>query len=283
MFQGKKKEYRYSIDKLHLKYFDNSNILEAIRCESSELFLFDRINGYLNYEVYNMFYRKDGRLCYIGVLSFKEKGYMMLEVDNRLLYTSSLDVIKTFEVEYGLKFKTFGKIELCCDSNVNLPHKLDRILHSTKYEIKRCGRSFATKNGNLRIGGKYIDNIVFLNKDKKDKKSVTYYFAPIHTRTCKKSQCVQLVGYDKKWEIEQSGEKSYILDGLAFATDSVHRLEIRTCGYEMLHNNIDIKYIYDNLDDEGCWKFLYLTYINRFFEFHYGKHKFTVSQILGIE
>ena len=48
MFQGKKKEYRYSIDKLHLKYFDNSNILEAIRCESSELFLFDRINGYLN-------------------------------------------------------------------------------------------------------------------------------------------------------------------------------------------------------------------------------------------
>lgn len=283
MYKYKKIEYRYSIDKLQLKYFDNGYISAAIKGENSKLFLFERVEGYLRYEVYTVHYKKDDKSCYIGVLSFKEKEVVILEVANELLYTSTLEVIKIFESEYGLRFKTFSKIELCCDSNVNLPHKLDRVLHSTKYKITRCGRSSLTKNGNLRIGGKYIENLVILNKDKKDKKAITYYYAPIHTHGCKKSQWTQLVGYDKKKEIEETDAKYYILDGLAFAMDSVYRLEIRTCGFEMRQFGIDLQTLYDNLSDMERWKNLFLSYINRFFEFHDGKRKFTVSEILGIE
>lgn len=283
MYRYKKMLYRYSIDKLQLKYFDDGYISVAIKGENSKLFLFERIERYLRYEVYEVYYKKDDELCNIGILSFKEKGVVILEVANKLLYTSTLEFIKIFESEYGLRFKTFSKIELCCDSNVNLPYKLDRTLHSTKYKITRCNRDSLTKNGNLRIGGKYIENLVTLNKDSKDKKAITYYYAPVRTHGCKKGQYVQLVGYDKKKEIEEKEAKYYILDGLAFAMDSVYRLEIRTCGFEMKQFGIDLQTLYDNLSDMEHWKNLFLSYINRFFEFHDGKRKFTVSEILGIE
>ncbi|MCM1070099.1 MAG: hypothetical protein NC210_05520 [[Clostridium] fimetarium] len=279
MFINKVILLKYGLDKLYIKY-RKSIILEDVlndNCQTNDGFLFNPISNHLSYKVYEVFYRD----LLIGKISFKEKDNIILEVENRLLYSDCLDNVYLFAERFELQFVTFSKLDIYCDCNVDLPSKLNRLLRSKVYTITRKGVEMLNANGNLDLGVKILQNKVIL-KGIKEKTFPTYNFTPIKTSGCLKCP-VRLVGYNKTVEVLENSHKYYVLESLPFGSDVVHRLEIRTCGYEMRRFGVDVDTLYYHLSDSDTIKSLFRDYINRFFEFRKDGKCHSVSELLRLD
>lgn len=269
--------FKYGIDKLHIK-FSNYAILkdciDSLKDDLCEDYKITHIKTYLSYKMYELRYCDE----LLGILSFKESDYVILEVDNRLLYSDGLEKVYLFAHRFCLEFQTFSKFEMYCDSNVDLPGKLNRLLRSGAYDITRRRVTMLNERGNLDLGVKIIPNIVFVEGER-ERRYPTYNFTPLKTSGCGKCP-VKLVGYNKSVEVACSSHKQYILDALPFGDDVVHRLEIRTCGYEMMRNGVNSAQLFYNLNNEDSVKVLFIGYLNRFFEFNKDGRKHTASELL---
>ena len=270
---------KYRLDKLCIKY-KKSMILDIVLnedCQTTDGYMFNLINTHLSYRMYEVFYRD----LLIGTMSFKEVDNIILEVDNRLLYSDCLQNVYSFADRFYLRFVTFSKLDICCDSNIDLPSKLNRLLRCKVYKITRKGVEMLNANGNLDLGVKILQNKVILNGIK-EKSFPTYNFTPVKTSGCLKCP-VRLVGYNKTVEVIENSHKYYVLESLPFGDDVVHRLEIRTCGYEMKRFGVDVDRLYSSLTDSDTIKNLFRGYVNRFFEFRKDGKCHSVSELLRLD
>lgn len=265
---NKKLQFQYHLDKLHINYNYNDSFIRLINDSINTFFKhpfsFNPINKHLSFKMYEVMYCESDELVKIGIISFSHSDCVILEVDNRLLYSDKLFLVHRFADSCNLDFDTFSKIDICCDSNVDLPFKLNRLLHSSNYTIKRRSRGLLTKKGNINLGYKIIPNVKTIKE--KENKPTTYYFTSLKTSRCYTK--VKLVGYNKSAEVESESNKRYIIDSLPFGHDVVHRLEVRTYGYEMTCSKIDIHDLYAHIPCYDYWERIFLFYLNRFFEFH---------------
>lgn len=268
MYKNKKMQFQYHLDKLHIKYKYDASLIRLINDSINTFFKhpfsFNPINKHLSFKMYEVMYCDSEELVMIGIISFSHSDCVILEVDNRLLYSDKLFLVHRFADSCNLDFDTFSKIDICCDSNVDLPSKLNRLLRSPKYTIKRHSKGLLTKKGNINLGYKIIPNVKTIKE--KEAKPTTYYYTPLKTSKCKTD--VKLVGYNKSAEVESESNKRYIIDSLPFGYDVVHRLEVRTSGYEMTCSKIDIHDLYAHIPCYDYWERIFLFYLNRFFEFH---------------
>lgn len=279
MFINKRLSIKFNIDKLHIKFSNYDLLRDAINdviSDSFDGFRFIPIHPHLNYRMYELRYDDE----VLGVLSFRESHGVILEVDNRQLYSGSLYKVYLFAHRFSLTMETFSKIDICCDANVDLPGKLNRLLHSRAYEITRRGVKMLNYKGNIDIGVKILPNIVTVDGER-ERRYPTYNFTPVVTSGCRKCP-VRMVGYNKSVEVEKSSHKHYILRSLPFGDDVAHRLEIRTCGYEMQRNGLDVRTLFYDIDKEETVRNLFIAYLDRFFEFNKGGQRYRASELLRV-
>lgn len=273
MYLNKILKYKYNIDKLHIK-FECSNTQFDKHDEN-----FHVVPMYLqsNYKRYKIYDSSDG--IELGELEIREMWPMTLKVDNRFLYSRRFDILYKFIETFGLRIRTFAHFEICCDANVNLPYKLNRLLNDKKFTILRNRKPLPrTPNGNIYLGKKVIP-IIRVEMDK-EKKYPTYYFDALKTKGCAKCPA-KLVGYNKSEEVKIS-DKQYILDAIDFGDETIHRLEVRTNGYEMKQSGIDLNETLYNLGNYDYLRWLYLLYLDRFYSFVEGKTIHNTSELLRL-
>ena len=112
---------------------------------------------------YRVSYRSDEGMFFIGQFRNDTVGSITLDVDNEFLYSGHLDVLYQFERVYGLTFTHIRLFDVCCDSNQNLPRKLNETLQSKEYDVCRRGsRKTLTDKNNQELGIK-ISRVSQLN------------------------------------------------------------------------------------------------------------------------
>lgn len=228
----------YNIDKLSLMYEIPSGFMEGVSMETRRLDFMTSFDPHFVLDeqystrkrttpFYRVSYRSEEGMFFIGQFRNDTVGSITLDVDNEFLYSGHLDVLYQFERVYGLTFTHVRLFDVCCDSNLNLPRKLNETLQSKEYDVCRRGsRKTLTDKNNQELGIKISKNIKTLTH--KERSPVTYYF---YLRPSKCRKDITLRCYDKSSEIEKS-KKEYILDSLGF-TGPVYRLEVSTFWYEL--------------------------------------------------
>lgn len=221
-------KFVYHIDKLTLIYnvpstFSLTNTLTDYDIVStSGIFIFQQKFSNIPYIVraYDLMYKEVGKEILIGTLRRNLENGVTLEVDNRLLYSSHLHLIHEFERMYGLELYKIKQLDVCCDSNQNLPGKLNKAMHRTDAKVTRRGKFKNTEKGNMILGTKISYNIKILNGGRDN----TYpsYYMEVRPSGCNKS--LTLRGYDKSEEISVKSHKEYIKEACGF--DKIYRLEI---------------------------------------------------------
>lgn len=283
----------YNIDKLSLIYEIPTGFMERVSMETRRLDFMTSFDPHFVLDeqystrkrttpFYRVSYRSDEGMFFIGQFRNDTVGSITLDVDNEFLYSGHLDVLYQFERVYGLTFTHIRLFDVCCDSNQNLPRKLNEILRSKEYEVCRrgSGKRLTNKN-NQKLGKKTSENIKILSTI--ERPPVTYYF---YLRPSKCYKTIVLRCYNKSEEIENS-KKEYILDSLGF-TGSVYRLEVSTFCYELTLQSKNKtgwshQYIYEHLTDKDFLKGFFIKYINRFFTLKSNGISYSLSDVLRLE
>lgn len=204
-----------------------------------------------------------------------------LDVDNRFLYSDQMHLLHRFEVTYGLKFMAIKNLDVCCDSNHNLPRKLNTMMHSSDCEVsRRGGKRELTDKGNQRLGTKIMDNLKTLTTP--ERVPVSYYFY-LNPSGCRRP--VILRGYDKAYEIKHVSHKKYISDSLGYASGRIHRLEVSTYWTELTiqsnrKNGWSHRFIYDRLNKPEFLREFFIRYLNRFNTLTIKGKKMKLSEFL---
>lgn len=234
-----------------------------------------------NYDVYC--YMESEKL--IGELLLHIESAVILKVDNRFLYSNQLNLIYDFESAFNLLLCRIKNLDICCDSNQNLPKKLDHFLHLKDVTVTRPGRKdklALTDKGNLKLGHKVVPNLKTITEYERSEAS---YFYELTNSGGKKS--MKLRGYNKSKEIKEKSKKEYILDELGFESNA-YRFEISVSSFDLTKQSKNKsgwshKEIYLNLANKEFLKKIFIQYINRFFKLKYKNQSLTVSQYLHLE
>lgn len=206
-----------------------------------------------------------------------------LDIDNRFLYSGRLHLLYQFEQDYGLTFTSIKYIDVCCDSNQNLPRKLNSVMHSPNCDVsRRAGKKEITRKGNQRLGVKLTDNIKTLKKTERPPVSYYFYLTPSGCR-----RPISLKAYDKAYEIEQESHKTYISEALQF-DGGIYRLEVSSYWCELSiqshrKNGWSHHHIYWHLSDKSFLKEFFIRYINRFYNLKINGKKMKLSEFLRLD
>lgn len=286
-----KLEVNYHIDKLSILYSSTiplSDIVEnndPIFSLTPDIFIFTKTYSSRpkTVQIYDVSFTTGFSSIVIGKLKNDYKDSITLDVDNRLLYSNQLNLVYRFESEFGLKFCNICLFDVCCDSNQNLPKKLNRILHDKRYDVsRRGGKKILTEKGNQVLGTKVMSDIKMITSV--ERPDVSYYY------TLKPSACqkpIILRGYDKTKEIDNKSHKNYIQE----ANDNlnvIYRLEVSTFWYEITRQSKNKsswshQYIYEHLTDKDFLKSFFIKYLNRFSYLTYQGKKIQLSEYLRLE
>ena len=232
---------------------------------------------------YTLSYMSGAESIVIGEFRNDIENAITLDVDNRFLYSGQLHKLYEFEQTYSLNFNYIKYLDVCCDSNQNIPRKLNTIMHSSECEVsRRGGTKELTERGNQRLGVKIMDNLKTLTSTERPPVSYYFYMKPSGCRRPVTLRC-----YDKKHEIEQISHKTYISDALGYS-ESIHRLEISTFWCELTQQSKrkwgwSHQYIYDHVSDKAFLRDFFIRYLNRFHTLKINGRKTPVSKFLCLD
>lgn len=222
-------KFVYHIDKLTLIYnvpstfsLANTMVTDYDIFSKSGIFICREKFSDIQYvvRVYELIYKAIDKEILIGTLRRNLEDGMTLEVDNKFLYGQHLSLIYEFERQYGLRLMKIKQLDICCDSNQNLPGKLNYAMHKSDTKVTRRGKFKSTDKGNLILGTKVSYNIKMLNGGREN----TYPSYYMEVRPSGSRRSMILRGYDKSEEISSKSHKEYIREACGF--DKIYRLEI---------------------------------------------------------
>lgn len=227
-----------------------------------------------------------GQNHYIGLIKTHMIGAVRLCVDNRFLYSGLLYLLYELEKAFGIEFKKVSSLDICCDSNQNLPKKLNDTLHSSRCEVYRLGRRKdqlpLTTAGNLILGTKVAKNIKVLQNYERAAPSYVFTLTNAGSKVPMK-----LRGYNKSSEIREKSKKDYIEEALPFY-GNIHRLEIAVISYDLTLQSKNKKgyshrFIYEHLTDKAFLKSFFIQFINRFYQLKIEGKKTSISKLLRLD
>lgn len=290
----KKLQVNYNIDKLILRFEIPEGFLTAINKQNhlaeilnpSDIFIFTRRYNKDKYLVdrYILGWQSiGGPVIEIGEFCNDTERGITLTVHNKFLYSGKLYLLHRFEELYGLTFRKFIGLEVCCDSNCDLPRKLNKTLHSQDCVVSRRGSKIPTTDkGNQYLGCRITDNIKS-TADNREYSTPSFYFQ-LKTTGCRRPTLLRC--YNKSKEVARRKAKQYILDQYDFSP--VHRLEV-SIGCSELTNLSKSKsgwsqqYIYEHLSDKDFLKEIFLKYLDRFATLTINGIKRKISEVLCLD
>lgn len=290
----KKLQVNYNIDKLILVYEIPDGFITAINEQNclaeilnpSDVFIFTRRYYKVKYIIdrYILGWQcAGGPVMEIGEFRNDIEGCITLSVNNEFLYSGKLHLLYRFEELYGLKFRKFINLDICCDANCDLPRKLNSILHNPECVISRRGSKIpTTEQGNQCLGCRITDNIKS-TADNREYSTPSFYFQ-LKTTGCRRPTLLRC--YNKSKEVARRKAKQYILDQYDFSP--VHRLEV-SIGCSELTNLSKSKsgwsqqYIYEHLTDKNFLKEFFIRYLNRFATLTINGIKRKISEVLCLD
>lgn len=285
----------YNVDKLSIIYETDSDfqtvmdtqdlLMEYITGVSSTVFIFTRTPSKIERKVpaYDVSYSTGGCAVKMGDIRCDLVGAITLDIDNAFLYSGRLNLLYDFERTYSLRFANIKYLDVCCDSNQNLPRKLNTVMHSPECEVsRRGGKKILTEKGNQRLGIKVMDNIKTLSRP--ERPAVSYYFY-LKPSGCKRA--VTLRCYNKSDEIDRVSHKTYVRDAFGYE-GNIYRLEVSTFWYELTkrsktQSGWSHEHIYRHLTDTSFLRSFFISYLNRFSTLKINNRSMRLSQILCLE
>lgn len=295
---NKKLKVNYHIDKLVLVYqipddfmsqvIDAVNTPEFLMPAVSNVFIFSQKYTAVKYTnpIYILEYRY-GMEYTIKIAEFRNDIHqaITMTVDNELFYSGNLKLLYDFEYSYDLILDRISQIDVACDSNVNLPKKLNDFIHRSDCTVKRIGTKMpTTEKGNQIVGTKIMPNIKRI-KDRETPKA-SYYYA---LNASGNRRAIIFRGYNKTKEIKAKSHKTYIEDANGFGVDDViHRFEVSIIGGDLKrlskrNQELSFENVYRHLDDTDFLKQLFIIYINRIANLWIGKRRYSVSEVLRLD
>lgn len=291
----RKLQVEYNVDKLILIYEIPDGFMSIIndQCQipdifnPSNVFIFTKKIFRKPYVVvhYELSWRAYGDCDTIKIAEFKNdiSGCITLNVYNEFLYSGKLHLLYEFEQTYRLQFQSIKQLDVCCDSSVDLPKKLDAIMHNRRCEVTRRGRKKTlTEQGNQLLGIRVSDNIKALT-DKIERPRYTYYFT-ITPSGAKRPLILR--GYNKTKEVKEKKKKEYILNQYSFSP--VYRFEVSIHSYELIQlskssTGWSQDYIYAHLSDKTFLKDFFRRYINRTATLTIDGRRHSITEYLRLE
>lgn len=283
----------YHIDKLTLIYKVPTNFNCGINTEydmfvqPSMVFISRPVYSKLPYIVryYELYYQDGNKDFLIGKFKRDLEDAITLEIDNRFLYTGRLDLLYAFETQFGLELFKIKQLDLCCDSNQNLPRKLNDAMHRSDCTVTRKGRFKVTDKGNQILGAKVSNNVKRLPGKDRERPSTSYYME-VHPSGSK--QALKLRCYNKTEEIETKSQKHYIEDSCSFS-GTIFRLEVslscQVISRQMKNKtgNWTHQEIYRNLTNIDFLKELFKFHLNRIATLTIKNKRFSISEFLRLK
>lgn len=287
----KKLKVEYNIDKLILVYEITDGFITAINEQNclaeilnpSDVFIFTRRYYKVKYMIDRYILRwqcAGDPVVEIGEFRNDIEGCITLTVNNEILYSGMLHLLYRFEEFYGFTFRKFINLDVCCDSNCDLPRKLNSILHNPECVISRRGSKIpTTEKGNQCLGCKVTDNIKTTTENK-EHSTPSYYFE-LRTTGCRRPTLLRC--YNKTKEVTRKRSKQYILDQYDFSP--VHRLEVSVGSGELINlakskGGWSQLYIYEHLTDKDFLKEFFIRYLNRFATLTINGRRRKISEVL---
>ncbi len=285
----------YHIDKLNLIYKTPGDFLNYINSDyflsqsffnETNVFIFNQKVYATKYVVprYLMEYRISEHFV-IKLGEFKQdiKDAITLEVDNRFLYSDRFELLYKFEELFGLELLKIAQIDVACDSNHNLPRKLNDVMHKSNCTITRKGTKLPlTEKGNQIIGTRVSQNIKTLANMERPNHSFYYSLRTSGSRTP-----VRYRAYNKGLEIKEKSHKDYIKEKNGFG-DSIYRIEVSVKSYELKmlsrkKSGYTLEYIYQNLNNSDLLREFFIQYLNRIGTLTIDGKRIKISEILRLE
>lgn len=204
-------------------------------------------------------------------------------VDNKLFYSDNLNLLYEFETIFNLELQKICKLDVACDSNINLPKKLNDFLHRSDCTLKRMGTKLpTTAKGNQIVGTKVMPNIKVTEGREQAKPSFYYQL-----RTSGNRNPIIYRGYNKSLEISEKSHKTYIEEANGF-DDVIYRFEVSIIGRDLKQRSkkdpaLSFEFVYRHLVDMDFLKELFIKYINRIANPWVGKTRYRISEILRLE
>lgn len=293
---NKKKKVNYHIDKLILVYKIPEDFMAHVMnsVESPDfmmpsfpkVFIFSRKYISINYTcpIFILEYRDtNGNIVKIAEFRNDIVNAITLTVDNKLFYCGNLNLLYEFEAMYNLELHKIIQLDIACDSNINLPKKLNDFMHRPDCTIKRMGTKLpATEKGNQILGTKVLPNIKTINDREVAKPS--FYF---QLWTSGNRRPLIYRGYNKTREIFEKSHKTYIEEANGF-DDVIYRFEVSILGGDLKRRskkdpNLTFENVYRHLEDKVFLKELFIKYINRIANLWIDNRRYRISEILHLE
>lgn len=282
----------YHIDKLTLIYTVPSNFNCGIFPEydifsiPTKVFISHPVYSKRPYVVryYELYYQGFNDQILIGKFKKDLEDAITMEIDNQFLYSGRLDLLYKFEQQFGLYLFEIKHLDLCCDSNQNLPRKLNDAMHRADCEVTRKGSFKTTDKGNLILGTKVSNNVKRIPGKDIERPSTSFYME-IHPSGSKHT--LKLRCYNKTEEIKTQSKKNYITEVCSFS-GSIYRLEV-SMPCQVLSQQVNRKTgnwtpqeIYQNLTDINFIKELFKFHLNRMATLRIKGKKYSISEFLRL-
>lgn len=211
------------------------------------------------------------------------KQAITVHVDNKLFYSGNLNLLYEFEKSFNLTLQKIRQLDVACDSNINLPKKLNDFIHRPDCILKRIGTKFpTTAKGNQIVGTKVLPNLKMTGEREVPKASFYHQLLTSGNR-----RPIIFRGYNKTDEITQKSHKKYIEEANGFA-DTIYRFEVSIIGRDLQQRakkdeRCSIEFVYHHLEDEDFLKELFTKYVNRIANLWIGNKRYSISEILRLE
>lgn len=270
---NKKLKVCYHLDKLVLVYqipdifmsdIVNSMFLPdpILSPSSSNVFIFSQKFMSVNYTcpIFIVEYRTANEE-HIKIAEFRNDilNAITLTVDNMLFYSDNLNLLYEFESYFNLTLEKIVQLDVACDSNLNLPKKLNDFIHRPECVLKRIGTKLpTTEKGNQIVGTKILPNIKVTSE--KERPKASFYYS---IRTSGNRRPIIFRGYNKSQEISEKSHKNYIEEADGFG-GIIYRFEVSIPGRDLRQRakkdeRMSLEFIYNNLVEETCLKEIFIN------------------------
>lgn len=294
---NKKLQVKYHADKLVLVYQIPETFMTTVTnsVSFSDLML---IQQNYNVFIFTPKYMSENYTCptykaeyvnprgeHILIAEFRNDIYqaITMRVDNKLFYTGNLNLLYKFEEAFNLSLQKIIQLDVACDSNINLPKKLNDFIHRPDCELRRIGSKLpSTAKGNQVVGTKVLPNIKMTAAREMPKASFYYQLMTSGNR-----RPVVFRGYNKSEEISQKSHKKYIEEANGFG-DTIYRFEVSIVGRDIRQRakkdeRCSLEFVYRHLTDQDYLKELFVKYVNRIANLWVGKCRYKISEILRLD
>lgn len=246
-----------------------------------------RIEGRYYDNVYTIAYDVEGQNVEFGQLKFGlSRGIaeanlhtsgnpkVWITLNNSILYNSDRHNLDFIATKLGLEVHNVTAIDLCLDTPFNISKRLKQLIRDKEYTTILNGKKIVDRDADRPEISYTLSGS--LNKDK-------YMTVNVKQRNAikDKTKGITVITYDKKGEIENSSNKSYIMEYYG-NPNKLYRTEVHL-------NNAEFREYIENRDiqfnvymmDEAILEAMFFHHLNSVIRFKRGKDNIQWEHLLG--